>query len=151
MKTSGLIGPALDWAVAKCEGFEVMLFDDLWRANAQIKGYLAADVEEHLGWQPQRGRYVIVELRQLQLDQRNPDVLTPTRCAKDIPDYSTDWSQGGPIIEREGIDLMKVGVKQWRADCGPARYGPTPLIAAMRCYVASKLGDEVEIPSELLP
>jgi hypothetical protein len=27
--------------------------------------------------------------------------------------------------------------------------GPTPLIAAMRCYVASKLGDEVEIPSEL--
>lgn len=30
------------------------------------------------------------------------------------------------------------------------RYGPTPLIAAMRCYVASKLGDEVEIPEELL-
>jgi hypothetical protein len=29
-------------------------------------------------------------------------------------------------------------------------YGPTPLIAAMRCYVASKLGDEVEIPAELL-
>lgn len=28
-------------------------------------------------------------------------------------------------------------------------YGPTPLIAAMRCYVASKLGDEVEIPEEL--
>lgn len=28
--------------------------------------------------------------------------------------------------------------------------GPTPLIAAMRCYVASKLGDEVEVPEELL-
>ncbi len=28
--------------------------------------------------------------------------------------------------------------------------GPTPLIAAMRCYVASKLGDEVDIPEELL-
>jgi hypothetical protein len=28
--------------------------------------------------------------------------------------------------------------------------GPTPLIAAMRCYVASKLGDTVEIPEELL-
>ena len=27
--------------------------------------------------------------------------------------------------------------------------GPTPLIAAMRCYVASKLGDEIEIPTEL--
>jgi hypothetical protein len=28
-------------------------------------------------------------------------------------------------------------------------YGPTPLIAAMRCYVASKIGLEVEIPEEL--
>lgn len=27
--------------------------------------------------------------------------------------------------------------------------GPTTLIAAMRCYVASKLGDEVEVPEEL--
>jgi hypothetical protein len=31
----------------------------------------------------------------------------------------------------------------------PRGYGPTPLIAAMRCYVASKLGDEVELPEEL--
>jgi hypothetical protein len=28
-------------------------------------------------------------------------------------------------------------------------HGPTPLIAAMRCYVQSKLGDEVEAPEEL--
>ena len=28
--------------------------------------------------------------------------------------------------------------------------GPTPLIAAMRCYVASKLGDEVNVPEDLL-
>ena len=27
--------------------------------------------------------------------------------------------------------------------------GPTPLVAAMRCYVASRLGDEVEISEEL--
>jgi hypothetical protein len=49
---------------------------------------------------------------------------------------STDWSEGGPIIEREGINLFQ-------------RKGPTPLIAAMRCYVASKMGDYVEIPEEL--
>ncbi len=63
--------------------------------------------------------------------------------------YSTDWAQGGPIIERESIDLVKMGNKQWRADCGPAKTGSTPLIAAMRCYVANKLGDEVEIPERL--
>jgi hypothetical protein len=28
-------------------------------------------------------------------------------------------------------------------------YGPTPLIAAMRCYVASKMGDDIELPEEL--
>ena len=47
---------------------------------------------------------------------------------------STNWAQGGPIIEREMIDLM---------------YVAKPLIAAMRCYVASKLGEEVEIPKEV--
>ena len=30
-----------------------------------------------------------------------------------------------------------------------ATFGPTPLIAAMRCYVSGKLGDEVDIPEEL--
>jgi hypothetical protein len=73
--------------------------------------------------------------------------------------YSTNWAQGGPIIEREGIDVFyeKHTTGSW---CGSAprgnkvgwrylQYGPTPLIAAMRCYVASKLGDNIEIPEEL--
>jgi hypothetical protein len=71
---------------------------------------------------------------------------------------STDWAQGGPIIEREGINLDNYAKNpQWSAwiptperELGEAQaFGPTPLIAAMRCYVASKLGDEVEIPEEL--
>ena len=72
--------------------------------------------------------------------------------------YSTDWAQGGPIIEREGVNLDNYAKNpKWSAwtpapdrESGEAQaYGPTPLIAAMRCYVASKLGDEVEIPEEL--
>ena len=69
---------------------------------------------------------------------------------------STDWSQGGPIIEREGICLYfnpeDATAFEWHAeDRSHAWYleGPAPLIAAMRCYVASKLDDEVEIPEEL--
>tara|TARA_R110000868_G_scaffold112176_3_gene302283 strand:- start:3114 stop:3461 length:348 start_codon:yes stop_codon:yes gene_type:complete len=74
---------------------------------------------------------------------------------------STNWSHGGPIIEREEISVAKVGRSLDDAmaphpDCWCshidgvyARYGPTPLIAAMRCFVASKLGEEVEIPEEL--
>jgi hypothetical protein len=63
---------------------------------------------------------------------------------------STDWAQGGPIIEREGICLYLYGNAEWNAHVGGKEStGPTPLIAAMRCYAVSKLGDEVEIPNEL--
>lgn len=65
---------------------------------------------------------------------------------------SNDWSQGGPIIERELIAIDSDG-KVWCASSNDkplAFYGPTMLIAAMRCYVASKLGDEVDVPDEVV-
>ena len=83
---------------------------------------------------------------------------------------STNWAQGGPIIGREKItvapfydrwvaapsigELIRDGdgdcmtIAMWKSE--PHFYGPTPLIAAMRCYVASKLGETVDIPKELL-
>ena len=68
---------------------------------------------------------------------------------------SRDWAQGGPIIERE-----KISIRQWTNVPVVHAYMPqdgvqwsedaqSPLIAAMRCYVGSKLGDEVEVPEEL--
>lgn len=65
---------------------------------------------------------------------------------------STDWAQGGKIIERE---LVTVGPNPFGPGFAANKkdidmYGPTPLVAAMRCYVASKLGDDVEIPEKLL-
>lgn len=74
---------------------------------------------------------------------------------------STDWAQGGPIIEREQITIgyyAKVrgglGVCATRAKVFDDKgwclmYGDTPLIAAMRCFVTSKLGKEVDVPDEL--
>ena len=69
-------------------------------------------------------------------------------------DYSSDWAHGGPILDRE-----RITIRQWTDmpiihaymphDGAPWGAGPTPLIAAMRCYVASKLGREVEVPEEL--
>jgi hypothetical protein len=79
--------------------------------------------------------------------------------------YSTDWALAGPIIEREGIalDCLRTCfvIDSWVAASEMVRegdyYSPvieftgsTPLIAAMRCYVASVLGDEVKVPDELL-
>jgi hypothetical protein len=75
---------------------------------------------------------------------------------------STKWALGGPIIERERMDIecwdfhsMPWKASMWWDDENSAAdiqmIGPTPLIAAMRCYVASKLGEEVAIPKELAP
>lgn len=126
VKTAELIRNALNWAVAKSEGKNITLM-------------------------------------------RNDDgSLFPQPVWADglwQQNYSTSWAQGGPIVERESICVNR------RHQCDPAycpiidplvcwiandtaggylSYGPTPLVAAMRCYVASKLGEEVEVPKELL-
>jgi hypothetical protein len=122
MKTNELTGAALDWAVAKCEGYT-----DLHKIAGRMPH------EPQLGMWPPRKEYGVMELWEL--------------------GYSTDWAQGGSIIERELIELHRGGVYTenfWRATRNSVTaYGPTPLIAAMRCYVASKLGDEINLPKEL--
>lgn len=85
------------------------------------------------------------------------DESWPATAANDFGfHYSTNWAQGGPIIDRERISLADVGEHGW---CATFKYGKfnhlqrvgeTMLIAGMRCYVASKLGDEVEVPEILL-
>ena len=121
MKTSELTGVALDWAVAKCEGATNLRYDTVATWWVDLNGEPRALSS---GWSPRQS-------------------WQP----------STDWAQGGPIIEREGIAIGK-GDEQWaafaNADTEEGTQGPTPLIAAMRCYVASKLGDTVDIPEELL-
>lgn len=68
--------------------------------------------------------------------------------------YSTDGSFGQPLIEREKIGtafINGVWVAQLRHE--PDVFlatGPTALIAATRCFIVSKRGDEVEIPEELI-
>ena len=123
VQTKDLIGPALDWFVAKCCG----------------ELYPRGCVRLHSG-------------RLFTIDPGDSETLDAWR--KYEP--STDWAQGGLLIEREnisvgyqghlGVPLNSLWYATNRVDaCG---FGPTPLIAAMRCYV-SKLGDEVEIPDEL--
>ena len=73
--------------------------------------------------------------------------------------YSTNWAKGGPIIMREGVGIWMYPWNEWGEpeivwyaedkNGDHVQTAPTPLIAAMRCYVKSKLGDEVEIPDEL--
>lgn len=74
-----------------------------------------------------------------------------------VPSYSTDWAIGGPILNAmmasgkvESYMYRGVYTIEYNNETGGwVANGPTPLVAAMRCYVASKLGDEVEPPKEL--
>lgn len=69
---------------------------------------------------------------------------------------SSNWLQGGPIIKKEEIGVYtqypRAGKCVWfaRHKGSIKGAGPTPLIAAMRCYVASKMGEEIDVPEELV-
>lgn len=78
------------------------------------------------------------------------DCLLPARMRTGDGRFrpSVLWDEGGPIIERERISLTERGADGWFADLRGVSpiMGSTPLIAAMRAYVASKFGQEVELP-----
>jgi hypothetical protein len=70
---------------------------------------------------------------------------------------STNWAQAGSIIEREGIGIAPkefvYSGEIWLAmlfNGSNESQGPTPLIAAMRAYVTECIGDEIDIPTELM-
>ena len=136
VKFSEAIGPVLDWMVAWCE-------DQATPADLSSAEVLLYRSQATNAWMYPKMRGIA---------------------------YSTNWAQGGPIIEREGIllrPLRRPGhsmdgqwlamfdgentgtMVQWVKRTDWHRHywsGDTPLIAAMRCFVSSKLGDEVETP-----
>ena len=120
VNTHQLTRHALNWAVAKAEGLKIIGPDSEW--ESAFKG----------------GRHY----------ERNNEPWP-------IPSFYADWCKAGPIIEREKIDLVYVrDHKIWTADISSdAGYGladgETALLAAMRCFVASRLGPTINIPEEL--
>ena len=123
IKTADLIGPALDWAVGIALELPVEICQIFQYGRPNGKHYIS------IGETDKDGAEVDFE-------------------------PSEEWSQGGPLVEQEWIELGAYH-DQWRAvfhgeEGSIYRDGPTPLIAAMRCFVASRLGDEVDVPEELL-
>lgn len=146
IQTQNLTGAALDWAVAHAGAwqhahthFPTMTLDPTFKGCEVFRFEGGRVVCRLVPNNPFRQDYVIYQ-------------------------PSTDWALGGPIIEREHIEVAPTyaddgkTVEGWMAimfndeRCGHQAImqdGPTPLIAAMRCYVASKLGDPVDVPKEL--
>lgn len=120
IKASELIGAQLDWAVAQASDFKVRI--------------ISSDNPD--------GRW------QIQKPWMNSGPFWP----------SQDWSQGGPLIDKHNVFLgaslgAPLAICRVATDRGMREShceGPTKLIAAMRAIVAAKLGDEIEVPEELI-
>lgn len=141
--TDELTGLALDYAVALVSG----------RLNARVTP------------DPRLGTSAVdIELSGGRLWEFNRDTMYYAPFSP-----STNWVQGGPIIHREQISVFAPIVRRISAErhAFPVNYwraakqrdedesithgrGSTGLIAAMRCYVASTLGEHVDVPEELL-
>ncbi|VWD01986.1 hypothetical protein BLA17378_05302 [Burkholderia aenigmatica] len=135
MRVSELSGALLDYWVARCEltgalrGHElrrkvggVCLIVDL--ADDTVVGYICEGV---------RGRYRA---------RKDWNLVHGEWCYQP----SEDWTYGGPIIDRDHIGVLPVGV-DWSAwasgEMDRTATGPTALVAAMRAKVVSCFGHNV--------
>lgn len=119
MKTNELTGVALDWVVARIEFPH--WWDDIDHAELNDPEGIRMDSDGNPWWRP-----------------------------------STDWDQGGPIMGREEIAITYGGEKAHVTACLRrndqhyfGHHHNSPLIAAMRCFAASRLGAEVEVPDAI--
>ena len=126
LKTSELTGSALDYSVAIAKGIP--------SADLKLPSYKGDSLF----------RYIRDDEGELTGNyMTGPDLL-----------FSRKWEAAGPIIEKEQFSIAAPSpinkcwtAMTWRNES--KQDGPTLLIAAMRCYVQSKLGDEVEIPNKI--
>jgi len=99
-------------------------------AVAQCEGLLA------FGWEDDMG------LLKITLSTGEAEYFIPTM----------KWEQGGPIIQEKKIEIF-IRDEEWFAYSSFSTpedfHGDTPLVAAMRCYVASVYGTEIDIPEGL--
>ena len=184
----------LDWLVAKCEGHDVVVLTiqeqrDRWFEDVPPEN-LEKEIKEYdLYFAPTvKPEIRIASEGGYKRTPHHSEALMLYGEGVARFQYSTSWSQMGPIIEQEAISIIRlddISIPDvngcWRGKYQPAwgaviaerhslfenygsqsdyfglsyhvdedaTVGPTPLIAAARCYIVSKLGQMVEVPEEL--
>lgn len=142
IKTSELTGAALDWAVANAQGMSWWTVTNaVWDNNLGCTDWILDrdGVLKKFYFDGSRSRSGHWEANEM---------FSP----------STDWSQGGPILTEAKISRTIDHSGLWIAFYGfnyddakeHMQCDRDELVAGLRCYVAIRLGDEVDIPKELL-
>ena len=148
IKTSEATPLQLNWLVAQCEGLKPCAV--FGKGSVMGAGFAL----------PTRYGHEPVLLRHVHDSWCKKCDDYPWSKNQVIWEPTCNWSQGGPIIESGANNLFKHnGGTEWCCACNVPRDGytaivtadgPTPLIAATRCFVASRLGNEIDIPEDLL-
>lgn len=127
-----LKGAALDWAVAQVEGLQVDIV-------------VPPVVDE-------RNQPAVLLNKARWMSGHEPaQIYSP----------STDWSQGGPLIDRFKVSVVGEDREHTRFlamaffdgatfDSCYKAHGSTPLEAVCRAIVRAKLGDVVQVPAKLV-
>lgn len=128
VKAADLVGAALDWAVAMVGGESIIIhFPNQRRFDARGGIHCSSD----------------------------GCTIGPRKSGGDTEEWSpsTNWAQGGPLIDEYGIEF------KWVTDASIEAYsytmsenialGGTHLEAACR-LIAMELGDVVQVPAELI-
>ncbi|MGN2380202.1 DUF2591 domain-containing protein [Pseudomonas juntendi] len=124
VKTADLIGEALGWAVGMADGLELEMEPPHYNTSWRVFA---------------RHRYTVTE----QAKRFNP---------------WEDWAVGGPLLQKHNVSLHCPQKDwdywaAWITENGKdvAQVADLPLPAACRAIVANKLGDNVQVPKELMP
>ena len=150
VKTDALSGPALDWAVATAEiagGYY----------TTESKNYELPLLRMDPGWfASEYGQSVFGPGDGRWQGHGSKDGAWQARgCSWGSFQPSSSWGWAGPIIQRERISVISDFheiEESWMAESygsSCSSFGTSPMEAAMRCYVMSKLGAEIEIPEGL--
>lgn len=117
VNTSKLTGPALNYCIGKVEGHSVYV-DTVTQQMARVSREDFTEYEIGRLWEIYKPKVRLTEF---------------VPC----PDYSADWSHGGPLIGKylSGCQLV---------------VDDELLISAMRAIVSKVLGVTVSVPSDLL-
>ena len=141
--THELEGAALEWAVAMCEGRAIDIGPDgrIWHSPEHGE---SGDEATYLTW---TFAGPIIDREGIAMRKHGASGAWYAMALADIgdaerPQWCEFTAQGG---QRHGKFSYQVHMRRQRFE------GATALEAALRCYVASKLGESVELPAELRP
>lgn len=122
IKTSELIGPALDWVVATALGHKA----------GQIKAHGPVHLFREIGYSPYQFSPSTTGSEVIEIMEREKIRVEPWT------DKARAWA------------ALAYKFQGWANPTSEFVFGPTLHIAVCRCFVASKLGDEVDVPKELM-